>query len=93
MQKDASNDTRPGGHEIHLFPLTTTMDEAQITNASVDTATEAIPNIMNPATFVAPDSQLTPGIIIEFCDRVRIVCSRLLVGLSLIAFTTIKCRW
>lgn len=50
---------------------TTIMSEAQITNAGTDATPEPLPDIMNPATFVAPDSQLTPSVIIEFCDRVR----------------------
>lgn len=36
-------------------------------------------DIINPATFVPPDSQPTPRITIEFCDRVRRAC---LVGLQ-----------
>ena len=35
--------------------------------------TEDIDDIMNPVTFVAPDSQLAPSITIEFCDRVRLL--------------------
>src|ERR1700691_2162418 len=30
-----------------------------------------VQDIMNPATFVPPDSQPTPRVTIEFCDRVR----------------------
>ena len=65
--KGASNGTRLSlrGHMSH--PLAVTMAEAKI---SEDAPIENIPDIMNPATFVAPDSQLVPSITIEFCDRV-----------------------
>jgi hypothetical protein len=29
-------------------------------------------DLMNPATFVAPENQPTPSVTIEFCDRVRL---------------------
>ena len=48
----------------HLY---TTMSDTINQNESV----AQLQDIMNPATFVPPTSQLTPRVVIEFCDMVR----------------------
>ena len=57
---------------------------------SEDAPVENIPDIMNPATFVAPESLLAPSIIIEFCDR---VCFLSLAATALTHRLPPKCRW